>query len=306
MTLADAPTLPAFIAERMPFARRMLTLRSGFDAGRALHLVDHGAPTGRPVLMVHGNPTWSFLWREVIAGLDPGRFRAVAPDLLGFGLSDRLPAERDHTIERHLDSLCGLVDALDLRDAIVVGQDWGGPLAVGLGARRPDRVSGVVLGNTAVIMMEKWKGTAFHRFARLPVLPELVFRGLAFPTWGMPFVQGRWTSLDPMVLAAYVWPFRHLRDRIAPLALARMVPDSVDHRSVPPLRVGEQWMRGFGGPVALVWGESDPILGRLLGRHVRALPGARVTRTAAGHFLQEEVPEAFVDAIEWVADGGDG
>ena len=135
MIFDDAPSLPGFIAARFPFARRVARLERGINAGLGVHLVDHGALTGRPVMMVHGNPSWSFLWRKVIDGLDGARFRCIAPDLLGLGLSDRLPAGEPQTLARQIDAMVELVEGLDLRGVILVGQDWGGPVAAGVGSR---------------------------------------------------------------------------------------------------------------------------------------------------------------------------
>jgi haloalkane dehalogenase len=299
MPFAAPPPLPPWLAEQLPLSRRGYTLERGSDRGRPVHLIDHGQ--GQAVFFVHGNPTWSFLWRKVIAALDPARFRCVAPDLLGFGLSDKPARGSDHTLERHVEALAELVEALDLRDVILVGQDWGGPMAVGVGALLPERVAGLVLGNTSVLVPRRPRGTAFHRFARLPGISDLVFRGLGFPQGGLQRVQGDARSIRGEVAHAYRWPLRRLRDRAGPLALARMVPDGPRHPSVPALRRGEAWARAFDGPMALVWGERDPILGRALRRHVEAFPQAPVTRTQAGHFLQEEVPEALGEAVRQVA-----
>lgn len=256
--------------------------------------------TARPVLLVHGNPTWSFLWRGVIARL-PG-FRCIAPDLLGLGLSSRLPRLADHTVERHGAALAELVERLDLRDLILVGQDWGGPLASQVGLRLPERIAGIVYANTVATFPAHPHGTAFHRFARLPLVSTLVFRGLGFPQRTLHWVQGDRRSIRGEVARAYRWPLRTWRDRVAPLALARMVPDGPEHPSVPALRRGEAWAREFAGPMALVWGLRDPILARALPRHERAFPQAPLTRLeAAGHFLQEEAPEALAAAIEDVA-----
>ncbi|HSN86511.1 MAG TPA: alpha/beta fold hydrolase, partial [Thermoanaerobaculia bacterium] len=252
-----------------------------------------------PVLLLHGNPTWSFLWRKVIALL-PG-FRCVAPDLLGLGLSDRLPRISDHSVERHGAAMAELVEKLDLRRIILVGQDWGGPIAAQVGARMPERISGVVFGNTSVLVSENPRGTAFHRFARMPVLSDLVFRGLGFPQDNLGRVQGDRRSISGVVARAYRWPLKTWADRVAPLALARMVPDGPEHPSVPALRKGEAWVRAFPGPIALVWGMRDPILKRALGRHERVFSQAAVTRTEAGHFLQEEVPGELAAAIGDVA-----
>ncbi len=299
MAFLEAPALPEFLAREFPFRRRALRLERGPNAGLRLHFVDHGDAGAPPALLVHGSPMWSFLWRKVIARLDG--FRAVAPDLLGFGLSDRLRRTADHTVARHADSLAELVEALDLRHLILVGQDWGGPLVTAVGARLPERIGGLVLANTSVVVPRRPRGLAYHRLARLPVASDLLFRALGFPQNVLHRVQADPRSIRGAVARAYRWPLRRWPDRAGPLALARMVPHGPDHPSLPELRRGATWARAFNGPVALVWGERDPLLGRALARHERDFPGARVFRTPAGHFLQEEVPEALAEAIRWVA-----
>ncbi len=296
MPILPPPPLPDFLATLIPFRRAVHVLQTGPDTGRRIHLVDHGDPAARPVVMLHGNPTWSFLWRKVIALL-PG-FRCVAPDLLGLGFSDRLPRIADHSVERHGAAMAEVVEALDLRGVILVGQDWGGPIAAQIGARLPDRIAGLVLANTAITVPDHPKGTLFHRFARVPGLSDLVFRGFGFPQNVLARIQGDKRSIRGDVARAYRWPLRTWRDRIAPLALARMVPDGPDHPSIPALQRGAEWALSFRGPAALVWGMRDPILGRSLRHLERALPDAPVTRTPAGHFLQEEVPAELAAAIE--------
>lgn len=301
MPVLPPPALPAFLEPLLPFRRSAYTLEQGPDAGCRIHFIDHGDPASTPVFLLHGNPTWSFLWRKVIALL-PG-FRCVAPDLLGLGFSDRLPRMSDHTVERHGAAMAELVEKLDLRGIVLVGQDWGGPIAAQVGARVPERISGVVFGNTSVLVPEHPRGTPFHRFARMPVVADLVFRGLGFPQNVLGRVQGDRKSISGVVARAYRWPLRTWADRVAPLALARMVPDGPEHRSVPALRKGEAWVRGFPGPMALVWGMRDPILKRALARHERTFPQASVTRTEAGHFLQEEAPEEIAATIGSVLRG---
>ncbi len=308
--LDTPPPLPPFLAPHLPFPRRAYRLEAGADAGRCLHFLDTPAAAGsldalhqgrprRPVLLLHGNPTWSFLWRKVIAAL-PGT-RCVAPDLLGLGLSDKPERIADHSLERHGQAIAELVAALDLRDVVLVGQDWGGPIAAQVGLLCSRRIAGLVLANTAVLVPRHPRGSAFHRFAKVPGLSDLVFRGLGFPLGVLGRVQGDPRSLRGIPARAYRFPLRTWRERVAPLALARMVPDSLEHRTIPALACGEAWVRSFGGPVALVWGTRDPILGHALERHERALPQAAVTRTAAGHFLQEEVPAALAAAIATIA-----
>jgi pimeloyl-ACP methyl ester carboxylesterase len=142
---------------------------------------------------------------------------------------------------------------------------------------------------------------AFHRLARVPLLAPVLFQGLGFPLGLMRLVQGNPASMAGDVGRAYRWPFRRLADRAAPLGLARMVPDGPGHPSGSGLREAERWLLDFPGPVELVWGKKDPLLGRALRRHSEALPRARVTETDAGHFLQEEVPEIIAGSIRRLA-----
>lgn len=294
-----ASALPSFIAAQFPFSRRTWTIESGADAGRRIHFVDEGGRAATPVVMLHGNPTWSFLWRKVIAQLPD--VRCIAPDLLGLGLSSRLPTLADHTPSRHADAIAGLIDALDLRGAILVAQDWGGPILLSAAARVPDRIAGVLLANTAVLAPSRGLRTRFHRFARKPVVSTLAFRGLGFPQNALHRAQADPASIRGEVAEAYRWPLRGWRRRVAPLALARMVPDGPAHPSVPELVRAYEWMRAFDGPLTLVWGTRDPILGRALRRHEAEFPHARVVRTEAGHFLQEEVPEVLAEEIRRMA-----
>lgn len=289
--------LPAFITRHFPYRSRHLGTRFG-----RMHFVDEG--TGRPVLLVHGNPTWSFLYRKVLAALAGEPLRLVAPDLIGLGLSDKPRELEAHTLRRHGESLLDFVEAVGLKDILLVVQDWGGPMGVWMAARSGGRVTGLVVLNTSVLTPRSFKATAFHRFSRWPVVSDVAFRGFNFPVPVLGRTQGDARSISGDVAKAYAWPLRHVVDRAAPLALARMVPDGEGHPTVAELEAGDAWMRGFTGPAELVWGLKDPILGRALKRHREALPHARVTETQAGHFLQEEVPGDIAAALRRVAGVG--
>lgn len=295
MPFVPPPPLPDFLRARLPLERGAYRLEDGAFAGRQIHFVDHGPRGGRPVLLLHGNPTWSFLWRKVISRLP--ELRCVAPDLIGLGLSDKPLRVGAHELGAHVEAIRELVQALDLRKLVLVVQDWGGNVGAGLAAREPRRVAATVLGNCAVIKPHRWRGTRFHRFAHLPLVSDLVFRVFGFPLGSLHRAQGDKDSIRGEVARAYRWPLRRIRDRAAPLAMARMVPDGPNHPSVGPIVEGDAWLRAFEGPAALVWGTRDPILGRALDRHREALPDAPVTRTEAGHFLQEEVPEKLAAAV---------
>ncbi|MEO1088669.1 MAG: alpha/beta fold hydrolase, partial [Acidobacteriota bacterium] len=292
---SEVPALPAWIEPEYPFDRRCFTVPTGAFAGRRIHFIDHGPRDARPVLLMHGNPMWSYLWRKVIPLLPD--LRIVAPDLLGLGLSDKLPRLADHQLEPHGAAITALVDALDLEGLVLVGQDWGGPMVTQVGLNAPRRVAGLVLANTAVVVPERPRNTRFHRFANRPLISDLAFRLLGFPMQTLHRVQGDPGTLRGDGVKPYKWPLRRISDRIAPLALARMVPTHEGHPTMAPMRRAESWARDFEGPVSLVWGERDPILGRALKRHIPAFPDAPVRRSQAGHFLQEEVPELLAEAI---------
>jgi len=257
---------------------------------------------GLPVLMLHGNPTWSFLWRKVATALAGQPLQIVMPDLVGLGLSDKPRDLAFHQLDTHAHLVGSFIDALGLKSVILVGQDWGGPIGLLALAERQGCTAGLVLMNTLAESLRVGGRTPFfHRFSRWPVISDVAFRLLGFPLNALATVQGDPNSISGEVAAAYRWPLARAADRVAPLALARMVPSSADHPSAPGLRRCHAFLNAFSGPTALVWGKRDPILGHSLHRMERVLPRARVTQTRAGHFLQEEVPLEIAAAIRDVA-----
>ena len=224
------------------------------------------------------------------------------PDLVGLGLSSKPLDPAEHQLRAHMEWMAAVVRGLDLRDVILGVQDWGGPVGVGAFLGQEARLAALVVGNTVLgPPKEGFRATAFHRFARLPVLSDLAFRGLQFPQAYLWSGQGDRSSIRGDVSRAYRWPLRGRSRNVAPLALARMVPDSLAHASVGPLTDVEAMIAGFRGPAAIVWGDRDPVLGRLKNRIARALPQAEVLSTQAGHFLQEEVPDELAAAVRRVA-----
>jgi pimeloyl-ACP methyl ester carboxylesterase len=298
MERLPAPPLPAWIERQLvPSTRRYRV-----DLGEyRMHVAEVG--DGPAVLLLHGNPTWSFLYRKVAAALSGDRFRLVMPDLIGLGFSDRPRSASEHTLEAHAGWLGALIDGLGLRDIVFVGHDWGGPIGLRALADRPGVARGLVILNTVVSPpREGFRPTRFHRFARIPLLSDVAFRLLGFPQNALHRVQGDPTSILGAVARAYRYPLRRIRDNAAPLALARMVPDGrADHPSLGALKRVQSFVTSFPGPVAVVWGDRDPVLGRLRKRIEALLPKAVVTRTEGGHFLQEEVPEEIADAVRRVA-----
>ncbi|MBT8136079.1 MAG: alpha/beta fold hydrolase [Gammaproteobacteria bacterium] len=286
-----APALPAWITEQFPYARRVF-----HNGAHSIHFVDEGS--GPAVLLQHGNPMWSYLWRRVMARLIPGGVRVIAPDLVGLGLSSKPRDPSIHTLEFHANQISALVGALQLDSVVIVGQDWGGPILGLLAARHPQWVRGAVFANTMLAQPTRQpRTTSFHRFANMPVVSDIAFRHLLFPIPVLHKVQGDPHSIGRREKKAYRFPLRDRSDRVAPLAFARMVPLDLAHPTVRTLGEVDAWARNFAGPVRLVWGMRDPILGPSLKKMKKLFPAAPVTETDAGHFLQEEVPMLLAEAI---------
>ena len=292
--ILPVPPLPAWLEAMVPFRRYVI------EAGdHRNHVMEIGE--GRPVLCVHGNPSWGFLYRKVAMALTGRPVRVIMPDLVGLGFSDK-PGTVAHTLDHHISWFGQLVDALDLDDLVLVVQDWGGAIGVGAMADRSERLGGLVVLNTALSEPKPdFKATAFHRFGRLPVVSDLAYRLLGFPQIALGTAQGDRSSISGAVARAYRYPLRDRRHNQAPLALTRMVPDSMDHPSIPALRRVGEFVRSYAGPAEIVWGDRDPVLGRARNHISAMLPNASVTRTEGGHFLQEEVPVDIATAVLRVA-----
>lgn len=298
MNRLPAPDLPPWIEAMLPEVDRYRV----DVGGHAMHVMERGE--GLPVVLVHGNPTWGFLYRRVAEALsDAPDLRLIMPDLIGLGLSDKPRSGSEHQLANHTRWMRRLLEQLELDQIILVVQDWGGAIGVGaLAQLDPTPRAGLVVLNTVLTPPKPgFRATAFHRFARMPLVSELAFRGLGFPQVKLDLVQGDKSSIRGDGARAYRYPLRRLRDNAAPLALARMVPDDFDHPSIEPLRACQRYVERFDGPAAIVWGDRDPVLGSVRGWMEKLFPDAPVTRTEAGHFLQEEVPVEIAAAIRDVA-----
>ena len=303
-----APSLPAWIERQLPKVPDSPS--GGFERfrvrvdGRHLHVMTAGPVDAPPVLLLHGNPTWSFLWRKVAAELldPPSSLRLIMPDLVGLGFSDNPRDPSIHTLENHARWIGGVIDGLALDELVLVLHDWGGPIGTLAMADRRDRLAGLVVLNTVASPPKAgFRQTAFHRFACMPVVSTFAFRVFGFPQRALHRVQGDPSSIRGEVARAYRYPLRGWARNAAPLALARMVPDAFEHASIPGLERCRELVEGFDGSAAIVWGDRDPILGRVRRWMESLLPQAEVTRTEAGHFLQEEVPAEIAGAIRAVA-----
>jgi pimeloyl-ACP methyl ester carboxylesterase len=294
MQLMLPPDIPIWISRMLPENNIRYTVDVGDQ--QTMHVMESGQ--GTPVLMMHGNPTWGFLYRRVMERLAGENIRCIAPDLIGLGFSSKPTSYSEHTLENHARWLGSLIDQLDLKNIIFVGQDWGGPIGLRALADRMHLLKGLVILNTAITPPKPgFKPTVFHRFSQMPVVSNIVFRVFQFPQRILNKTQGSPYSISGNTARAYLYPLRKIRENAAPLALARMVPDSLTHPSVEHLEKCREMAQSFDGPSEIVWGDKDPILGRLFKRVHAVLPNAGVTRTNAGHFLQEEVPDEIAAAI---------
>lgn len=283
------PLLPEWLDSQVPFRRYLVEVGDGLR----MHVMEQGE--GRPVLAFHGNPTWGYLYRKVAAELAGEPVRMIMPDLVGLGFSDR-PPMADFTLANQVRWMAALIEKLELEDVVAVVQDWGGPIGLLALSRFPGLMTGLVAMNTVLGPPKPgFKPTTFHRFFSTKA-GELACRWLGLPQNRLGLAQGDRRSISGIVQRAYSYPLKTLGSE-AVIALVRMVPDTLDHPSVPQLEELAAFVDAYDGPAAIVWGDKDPVLGRLRNRISRQLPQATVTATSAGHFLQEEVPALIAQAI---------
>ena len=268
--------------------------------GMVLHYLDEGS--GEPLVLVHGNPTWSLFFRALIPVLAP-RYRLVAPDHLGCGLSSRPRArEFDYSAEAHVDNLEDLLDHLGLEaNVTLVLHDWGGVIGMACACRRPERISRIVLLNTAAFLMPAGKRLPWPlRFIKTtPFLPELLVLGLnAFSLGATHMATSQGMPKD--VRRAYTAPYNSWHNRIATLRFVRDIPVTPRDSSYGLVsRLGRQLSAFHETPMLICWGERDFVFDRtILEEWRRRFPAAAVhTFPDAGHYLLEDAPEPVIDRI---------
>ncbi|MDH4339586.1 MAG: haloalkane dehalogenase [Thermoleophilia bacterium] len=258
------------------------------QAGLRMHYVDEGA--GNPVLLLHGEPTWAYLYRKMIPPLAEAA-RVVAPDYFGFGRSDKPTRIEDYSYDFHYSSIERFVDELDLHDVTVVVQDWGGPIGLRLAVARPDRVARLVILNTGIgagrAPSEEWlRFRAFVRKVGTDLVPGQLIRISCV------------AELADDVVAAYNAPFPTPESKAGALAFPELVPTEIDHPSAAKMlevRAGlEHWER----PALVLFSDSDPIFSIVAAEHMASrIPGAGPAEiiAGAGHFLQEERGEEIAE-----------
>lgn len=263
-----------------------------------LHYVDEGPRDGRPLLFLHGNPTWSYYWRRPIAELSARGHRCIALDHMGFGRSDKPPRLSAYSLRRHVDNALAFVDALGLDDVTVVGHDWGGPIGLGAMLERLERLRAVVLINTWAWELPSFL-PAFLREFRTEGLGEILALGGNLFVESIPGGMAR-RDVDPAMMEAYRAPFPDYWSRAGTLAFQREIPLTERDRSAPVMAAIQQGLTRLHQPVLLVWGMRDPVFQPVFLDQWRELfPDAETVELEdASHFVVEDRPDAVVSAIE--------
>ncbi|MCW2755320.1 MAG: dhmA [Marmoricola sp.] len=279
-----------------PFAPHYLELADDLR----MHYVDEGPADGAPVLMLHGEPTWSYLYRAMIPVFAGAGLRALAPDLIGFGKSDKPARLDDYSYQRHLDWLGAWVDALDLRGITLVCQDWGSLLGLRLAAENPDRFARIVVANGFLptgdtdpgIAFKVWKNFAVYS----PVLPI-----------GRIVATGTRRTLSAGERAAYDAPFPSSKYKAGARAFPRLVPISPDDPATAANREAWEALGHWDKPFLTLFGRHDPILGRAdkaLLDHIPGTAGQPHDRLDGSHFVQEDVGVEIAErTVAWMGAG---
>ncbi|BAW07267.1 haloalkane dehalogenase [Nocardia seriolae] len=271
-----------------PFGPHYLEVAAGDGSDTRLrtHYLDEGPRDGEVVLLLHGEPSWSFLYRRIIPVLVVGGLRCVAPDLIGFGRSDK-PAERaDYSYARHVEWLReALFDHLDLSGITLVCQDWGGLLGLRLVAEHPDRFARVVVANTGLPTGDAKLTESFAAWQRFSQQTP------SFPVGGI-VAGGCRTELTPDVVAAYDAPFPDESYKAGARAFPLLVPTRPDDPAAPANRAAWERLAHFAKPVLTAFSDGDPITAGGHRVFQEKVPGAagqpHTTVLGGGHFLQED------------------
>jgi olefin beta-lactone synthetase len=255
---------------------RVVTAPDAEGVERSWHVLDNGAePTEGTLLCVHGNPTWSYLWRRLLAVAPPG-WRVVAPDHLGMGWSEGPDAAR--TMAQRVDDLGALTAALGVTGPVVtVGHDWGGAISLGWALAHRDQVRGVVLGNTAVEQPPGDRGPVLIRLAHVPVLRQLACVRTPMFVWSTSALSR--PPLPRDVRRALAAPYTSAARRRGVGDFVADIPFAADHPSRPTVNAIADGIRSLDVPALLLWGPRDPVFGEKYLADLRErLPHAQLHR----------------------------
>ncbi len=282
------------------FEPHYLEVDDGEGATLRIHHIDEGPRDAAPVLLMHGEPSWCFLYRHMVPILVEAGHRVIAPDLVGFGRSDKPTEQSDYTYARHVEWMRqALFDRLDLRDITFFGQDWGGLVGLRLLAAEPDRYTRVAIGNTGLPTGEGRPSEAFLAWQKFSQETD------DFPV-GALINGGTTTDLSSEVIAAYDAPFPDDSYKAGARIFPALVPTSPDDPAAADQRAAWEVLEHFDEPFLLCFSDSDPITAGGDAPFRAKVPGAQgqdhTTIEGGGHFLQEdrgpELARVLVDFID--------
>jgi haloalkane dehalogenase len=276
-----------------PFQPHYHTLASGLR----MHYVDEGPRDAPAVLMLHGEPTWSYLYRKMIPVVTAAGLRAIAPDLIGFGKSDKPERMTDYSYQGHVDWMREWLTALDLRNLTLFCQDWGSLIGLRLAAENNERFARIVVANGFLPTADRPVNRAFR-----------IWRAFAmYSPWfpiGRIVNNGVGKKLSPAEIAAYDAPFPSSAYKAGARKFPRLVPTDPDDPAVPANRAAWAKLGQWQKPFLTLFGAGDPILGRAdkpLQAHVPGAQGQPHARLWGGHFVQEDQgPELAKRMVEWM------
>jgi haloalkane dehalogenase len=277
-----------------PFAPHYAEVPDGDGGTLRVHYVDEGPGDGPAVLLLHGEPSWSYLYRKMIPVIASGGLRAVAPDLVGFGRSDKPAAREDYTYLRHVEWMRALLEALDLRDVTLVGQDSGGLIGLRLVAEHPDRFARVVAANTFLPTGDRDPGPAFLAWQKFSQeTPE-------FPV-GAIVNGGCATDLPSDVIAGYNAPFPDESYKCGARQFPLLVPTRSDDPAAAANRAAWEVLAAWDKPFLCAFSDSDPITAGADRVFRKLIPGTNgqphTTIAGGGHFLQEDKGEELAQVV---------
>ena len=259
-----------------------------------MHYLDEGPPDAPIVLLLHGEPSWSYLYRTMIPPLVAAGYRTIAPDLIGFGRSDKPADVGAHSYQAHVDWVRALLTTLDVRDATLVGQDWGGLIGLRLLAEDGDRFRAAVAANTGLPTGDHDMPEIWWRFR------NFVAKADELPI-GFLINSGCVTDLAPEVLAAYEAPFPDESYKAGPRAMPLLVPTAPDDPAAPANRAAWEQLAAWDKPFLCAFSDQDPITQAMGPILAKVVPGAHgrehPTITGAGHFLQEDAGDQLAAAV---------
>ena len=263
-------------------------------AGMRMHYIDEGPRDAQPVLMLHGEPSWAYLYRKMIPVITAAGLRAVAPDLFGFGRSDKPASQDDYTYAAHVEWMTAFVEALDLRGITLVCQDWGGLIGLRVAAEREGRFARIVAANTFLPTGDNPPGEAFLRWQAFsqaaPSLPiGSIVRG------------GCKTELSAEVIAAYDAPFPADSYKAGARKFPMLVPTRPDDPASDANRRAWQVLSKWEKPFLCAFSDEDPVTKGGDKAFQASVPGTKgqphTTITGGGHFLQEDRGEELAQAV---------